>query len=211
MDAQEKVTALGHAVGTLLTLVGALVWSEVRAPLFAFCVGLAGQLALWLSAPITRVRKPPMGLVVLEAVITVVSLVASVFVSAWFAVPAVTTLVTTVGLVWARHRGPTPSRDPATRARAKARADRPSTVEDFRALHPWSTRASRFLEVFFLLLAALFFPMVVQDPGAVVAVACFAAFAGAVRFAEWLSAKSMTPTVRHELERRRARLRSSSR
>ena len=67
------------------------------------CLGAASQLAALMDAPLGPAGKPPRSLVALQAAFGVGTLVAPVYVSAWFLLPTVTPFVIAAGLVLARR------------------------------------------------------------------------------------------------------------
>jgi hypothetical protein len=157
-----------------------------------------------MSLPMSLSGMAPRAVVALEGGLAVGSVVASVFASAWFVLPAVTTLMTTIGLVRARRVGPTPSPQQTARE-APADAPPPATMsaEEVRALHPDLDRVGVAFMTFFLILAALCLLAAAADPRALVGVAACAGLAGVPRLGDWLLAKTMPPSHRRELERRR--------
>jgi hypothetical protein len=204
MQPYEKLSVFGYGLVALVTLIFAAVMPEVRALMLAMCVGAAGQLPIWLSAPMTRSGPPRRILVALEGGIAAGSVVAAVSASAWFVLPAVTTVMTTIGLVLARRVSPTASAQEATsEVPAEAAASASASVEEFLALHPGLARFGLVLRTSSLVLATMCVLTAAAEPGMLVVAACFAAFAGAVRLAEWLSAKTMPPAALRDLERLR--------
>jgi hypothetical protein len=203
MEPREKLIAFGYALVALVTAVVAAAVPEVRAPLLALCIAAVAQLPLWMSAPRTWGGKPPGILVPLEGALGVASVFASVFASAWFVVPAVTTTMTTIGLVWARRAGRTASPQQAAN-KAPAEAPPPATMsaEAFRALHPGLNRFGLAFMTFFLILASLCALRAFADPGALVGVAACVGLAAVPRLGDWLLVKTMPPSQRRELERR---------
>jgi hypothetical protein len=127
-----------------------------------------------------------------------------VLVSAWFAIPAVTTLVTNVGLVWARRAAagaPTP--EPARRLPDRARPSAGVSVQEFRELYPRFDQIGVVFSTCFVILAVVCLVMATAGSQALVPAAAFAALAGAPPLARWLSAKTAPPWIRREVERRR--------
>jgi hypothetical protein len=204
MQPYEKLNVFGYGLVALVTLIFAAVMPEVRAPMLAMCVGAAAQLPVWMSAPMSRSEPVPSALVALQGGLAVGSVVASVFASAWFVLPAVTTVMTTIGLVLARRVGPTASAQEATsEVPAEAPPSASASVEEFLALHPGLDRFGVVLRTSSLVLATMCVVTAAAEPGMLVVAACFAALAGAVRLAEWLSAKTMPPAALRDLERLR--------
>jgi hypothetical protein len=215
MQLREKVIAFGHVLVALLTAVAAAGLPGVRAPLLALGVAAVAQIPIWMSAPMTWGGKPPRILVSLEGALGVASVFAWIFASAWFVVPAITTVMTTAGLLLARRAAPTVSPQRAA-DEVPAKPPRPTTMSgaEFRELHPALNRFGLAFMTFFLSLAALCVLMAFDDPAALVGVAACAGLAAVPRFGDWVLAKTMPPSQRRELERRsheraaaRARLR----
>jgi hypothetical protein len=200
----RKLIVVAYGLVPIIALVVAAVWPEVRAPALAFSIAAAAQLPVWMSLPASLSGMAPRTLVALEGGLAVASVFASVFASAWFVLPAVTTLMTTIGLVWARRVGPTASpQQAATEAPAEAPPPATMTAEDVRALHPGLDRFGTAFMTFFLFLASLCALRAFADPGALVGVAVCAGLAGMPRLGDWLLAKTMPPSHRRALERRR--------
>jgi hypothetical protein len=203
MQPREKLIAFGFGLVALLALANAAAWAEVRAPLLALGIAAVAQLPVWTAAPMSSSGKPPRTLVALEGGLAVGSVVASLSASAWFAVPAVITVMTTTGLVWARRVGPTTSpREAASDAPAEAPPPASTSVEELRALQPRLRRFEVAFMTFFLILASLCVLAAAAQPLMLVGAAVCAGIAGSVRIGEWLSAKTMPPSHRRELERR---------
>jgi hypothetical protein len=204
MQPQEKVNAAAHGLLALAALVAVATWPQVRTPAAAVSVTAIGQLSIWLSVPTTWNGKPPRTLVVLEAALVLASVALTLAVSAWFAAPAVFGASSTAGLILARRAGARVLRREAGHEAPRAAPGGAGvSVEELRALHPALTRVGVAFMTFFLVLASICAIAVVRDPGALVGVATCLALAGSVRFAEWLTAKSTTPSEREALERRR--------
>lgn len=203
MDPYEKLNVAAFALVVAVAPAFAAAIPEVRTPALALGAAAAAQLPVWLSAPLRSRLRLPASVVVLECALAIGFVVASVLASAWFALPAAFTGMSAIGLVWARRVSPTtPATEPAEVPTAPEPAGAGSVAE-LRALRPRLARVNDILVIFLGTVAAFFVVMAIVDVHLLVAAAVFASFAGAVRLAEWLTAKTTPPSVRRELERRR--------